>query len=203
MSNQLPIKKNGSAAKYVEQGIQQHQQFIAAFRKAKEHALNAGFFFLSAQECAEHGDFESVLLKYEEQCGRSTIYRYIDFAKEVLEWARLEAGKDATADQLLTAGRSMVLQSPRGYIALCRQLSLMRKFGEYDEVKYKTKKLLGESKQLAFTFEELTAHLKVYTTDFQLTLPEGKDETTALTELETELETALTNIRQRKATINV
>ena len=202
MSN-LPIKKNGSAAKYVEQGIQQHQQFIAAFRKAKEHALNAGFFFLSAQECAEHGDFESVLLKYEEQCGRSTIYRYIDFAKEVLEWARLEAGKDATADQLLTAGRSMVLQSPRGYIALCRQLSLMRKFGEYDEVKYKTKKLLGESKQLAFTFEELTAHLKVYTTDFKLELPEGKDEAAALDELEAELENALASVRSRKNTINV
>jgi len=202
MSN-LPIKKNLSTAKYIEQGIAQHQQFVAAFRKAKESALNAGFFFLAAQEAADHGDFESVLLKYEEQCSKTTIYRYIDFAKEVIEAVRATLSASATAEELLAAGKAMVLQSPKGYIALCRQLQLMRKFGEYDKVKYKTRKVLGDGKQIEFSFDELAAHIKVFTTDFRITLPEGKDEATALTELETELEAALTNVRQRKNTISI
>ena len=195
MSN-LPIKKNLSAAKYVEHGIQQHQQFVAAFRKAKEHALAAGFLFLAAQDAAGHGDFESVLLKYEEQCSRRTIYRYIEFAHEVIEWVKLEQ-PDCPQQQLLAVAKAMVMKSPKGYIALCRQLQLMRKFGEYDEVKYKTRKLLGDGKQIEFSFEELSAHIKVFTTDFRITLPDGKDEAAALEELETELENALTNVRSR------
>ena len=200
--NSLPIKKNISAAKYIEQALREHQQFILAFKKCKEHALNAGFFFLAAQAAAEHGDFNAVLLKYSELVAERTVYRYIEFANEVMAWVKLE-NPEANADTALKLAKEMVMQSPKGYIALCRQLQLMRKFGEYDEVKYKTRKLLGDGKQIEFSFDELAAHIKVFTTDFRITLPEGKDEATALTELETELEAALTNVRARKSTINI
>lgn len=195
--NTLPIKKNLSAAKYIEQALREHQQFIAMFKKCKEHALNAGFFFLAAQEAAEHGDFGAVLMKYSDLVSDRTVYRYIEFAKEVLEWVRLE-NPEATSDEALKLAKEMVMKSPKGYIALCRQLQLMRKFGEYDEVKYRTRKLLGDGKQIEFSFEELTAHISVFKSDFRLVLPEGKDEIEALNELEVNLMSALDNVRERK-----
>ena len=121
----------------------------------------------------------------------------------MIEWVKAEQPQIEGMENILAAGIKMVLQSPKGYVALFRQLGEMRKFGEYDEVKYRTRKLLGDGKQLSFSFDELSAHIKVFATDFKLELPEGKDEATALTELETELETALASVRQRKNTIAI
>lgn len=203
MSTTLAPTKNAAADKWIIKSIEQHQNFAINFQKAKECALNAGFFLLQAQAAAEPGDWMPLIERHADKISQTTVYRYIAFATEVTEWVKAEF--PGIKDNLVhAAAMKMVLKSPKGYIALCRQLELMRKFGEYDEVKYRAKKMLGDSKQIEFSFDELSAHLNVFTQDFRLTLPEGKDEAEALTELETQLEQALASVRARRsATIEV
>ena len=50
--NTLPIKKNLTAAKYIDQALKEHHMAVQAFRNCKEHALKCGFFFKAAQESA-------------------------------------------------------------------------------------------------------------------------------------------------------
>ena len=202
MSN-IPATKNNISVRYIEQALKTHAAAVQHFRNCKEAVLKCGFFFREARNACYHGDFGAVLLKYEDQISKTSVYKYIDFADEVEAWVKAENPQIEGMENILAAGIKLVLQSPKGYIALWRQLGEMRKFGEYDEVKYRTRKLLGDGKQLSFSFAELTAHISVFKTDFKLELPEGKDEVTALTELETELETALQNVRQRKNTITI
>jgi hypothetical protein len=197
----LPTK-NVAADKWIQKAIEQHQLFAVNFQKAKECALNAGFFFLQAQTAADHGDFGALIERYKDKISSRTVYRYIEFAAEVIEWVKAEY-PGITNDKVAAIAMKMVLKSPKGYIALCRQLELMRKFGEYDEVKYRSKKLLGDGKpQLEFSFDELSASVDVFSKigqeNFFLKFPEGKDETEALGELEAKLETALARVREIK-----
>jgi len=56
----------------------------------------------------------------------------------------------------------MVMQSPKGFVALCRELKLMRKFGEYDSVAYALSKQGRENRERQlelFSYEECTNHL--------------------------------------------
>ena len=136
--NSLQPTKNLAADKWIQKALEQHQQFAANFQRAKECALNAGFFFLQAQNSAAHGDFGALIERYSEKISSRTVYRYIEFASEVIEWVKAEFPGIAN-NKIPAAAMKMVLKSPKGYVALCRQLELMRKFGEYDEVKYRTK----------------------------------------------------------------
>jgi hypothetical protein len=199
----LPATKNQAAAKWIEQGIKQHELFRRAFQTAKEHAFNAGIFFWSAQQSAQEGDWQLLLGAFEAQISERTVYRYIAFATEVMEWVKAEHPQIKDLEKLRAAGSAMVLKSPKGYIALCRQLELMRKFGEYDEVKYKTKKLLGAGQpQLEFSFAELTATIDVLThfgdDNYSFKYAEGADEAATLDEVERKLETALARVRMIK-----
>ncbi len=205
MSN-LITKKHSAVGKWIQQAITQHEAFYSGFNKLKEHALNAGIFFLSAQQASEHGEFESELIACEGKISRTTVYRYIAFANEVLEWTKAENPKLTSMDDLRKAAVKIVLQSPKGYIALCRQLSLMRKFGEYDEVKYKAKKLLGQG-QIEFNFADLATSVEQLThfgdANYTFKYPEGVDETEFINTVELKLEAALSTIRRLKKTQTV
>lgn len=198
MSN-LPTKNN-VCARYIEQALKEHAAAVQAFRNCKERVLKCGFFFREAQANCNHGDFGAVLLKYEDQISKSSVYKYIDFANEVEAWVKAENPKLEGMQHILAAGIKMVLQSPKGYIALFRQLGEMRKFGEYDEVKYRAKKMLGESKQLSFSFELLASEFSRYAeNDFTVTVPEGKDEAEAYEELACKLEATAAKLRAKAA----
>ena len=200
------LAKKGNVGKWIEQAIVQHESFVAGFQKLKEHALNAGIFFLTAQQIAEHGDWEMELLAHQEKVSRTTVYRYIAFANEVLEWTKVEHPKLTSMEDLRKAAVKIVLQSPKGYIALCRQLSLMRKFGEYDEVKYKAKKLLGQG-LIEFNFADLATSVEQLThfgdTNYTFKFPEGVDEAEYISTVELKLEAALSTIRRIKKTQTV
>jgi len=79
----------------------------------------------------------------------------------------------------------------------------MRKFGEYDEVKYKSKKLLGNGVgQIEFDFDKLAASVEVLThfgdKNYAFKYPEGADEYQYINDVETKLEAALKRVREIK-----
>ena len=194
----------GAADKWMLEGVREHEQFQRAFQSAKEHALNAGIFFQSAQANFEHGEWDNFIAGYSHKISRATIYRYLQFAQEVLEWAKSENPKLVGMEKLSAAAREMVLQSPKGLVALCRELKLMRKFGEYDEVKYRARKLLGDGgAQIEFEFEAAEKTLQMLCDPkVHFKFPEGTDEAVALTELQGTLKSASLRVSSRLRELN-
>ena len=182
------------------EGIRLHENFRRAFDAAKEAAFRAGIYFMQAQASAERGEWLPFIEKYKPQISQTTVYRYIAFSEEILEWVKAENPKLVGQDKLIAVALKMVLRSPKGYIALCRQLELMRKFGEYDEVKYRMKKL--GTKQMEFEFADLAMSIDHLThlgdAHYNFKFPPGQDEAEFIEQVETKLETALKRVRAMK-----
>jgi len=194
MSNAIAITE-----KYIQQGLVEHAAFNKDFTSAKRHALNAGFYFLSAQQTS--ADFEAVIERHNDKIARRSVYRYMEFAKEALEWAAAEHAKFAKdTGKLLVFAQDMVMKSPKGYISLCRELGHMRKFGQYDEVKYRERKL--GAGQIEFDFAKLTPVLdqlaRFGDENVTFNYPEGVDTVEYIAEVETKLEAALKRVREIK-----
>lgn len=192
-----------TAIKWMLEGIREHELFQRAFLSAKEHALNAGIFFLSAMDRLGDGDWGLFLEGYSHKIPKRTVQRYVEFASEVLEWAKAQNPKLIGMEKLAEVAREMVLQSPKGLVALCRELKLMRKFGEYDEVKYRKQKLIGNSQQqFEFTFESIVVSLDVLThfgdSNYTFNYPKGVDEVEFMSQVEAKLEVALARVREIK-----
>lgn len=191
-----------TASKWMSQGIAESERCRKSFEQTKVSAMNAGVAFIKARSELPEGAFAEFVGTFEPKITRTTVYRYIQFVESALEWTceQNPALKDKPAE-LLKAAYKVVLQSPKPFIALMRQLGEMRKFGEYDAVKYATRKL-GNPEQIEFTFStvfsavDTLAHLG--DENYQINYPEGKEPLEALTELETKLEHALERVRQIK-----
>lgn len=186
----------------MQQGITESRRCRDAFEETKIRALNAGVFFIKARAEVGEGEFNNLILRYEErqEIGRSTVYRYIQFTEGALEWAAAEHPELRNkADALLKAAYKVVLQSPKAFVALMRQLGEMRKFGEYDSVKYATRKL-GSPTQIEFHFDkvfgavDLLSHLG--DANYQICFPTDKDETEALKELRDKLRAGVERLDQ-------
>lgn len=182
-------------------GLAEHAEFVKAFHKAKAHAFRAGWFFLKAQIEITEGDWTDYLASYSDKVSATTVYRYMAFAHEATKWAEA-VYPNLTGDALTKAALELAMQSPKGYIALCRQLELMRKFGEYDAVKYAQKRIVGDSNQVEFKFVSSITTLDMLTkigdADFNLVFPDDRKPAECLTELESKLETALEKVRAMK-----
>jgi hypothetical protein len=185
---------NKTASGFMDEGIKKHIDFKRLWVSSKEAAIDAGYYFYRARNEVGDGNFSEFLLCYEKKIARTTVYRYVEFVGEVLAWAANDSPQlIGKTEALIKRGKELVMQSPKGYIALCRQLEVMRKFGEYDEVKYAKKKLAGTS-QIEFDFLDVCEALDVITqlgkSDVVWKLPEGKQTPEALRELKTKLDTA-------------
>jgi hypothetical protein len=72
-------------------------------------------------------------------------------------------------ERISAAARAMVMDSPKGLVALCRELKLMRRFGEYDAVKYRSKQIKG-NQQMEFNYSDAADTLQLLCSD-QVELP--------------------------------
>ena len=171
-----------TANKWMQQGIAESNRCRESFEQTKIRALNAGVFFIKARTEVGDGEFSIFVARYEDrgETTRTTVYRYIQFTECALEWAAAQHPElKNKPEALLKAAYKVVLQSPKPFVALMRQLGEMRKFGEYDSVKYATRKLNNGS-QLQFKFDELLApldHLAHFGEDnYTFIFPDGVDE---------------------------
>jgi hypothetical protein len=182
------VSKITTATKWMQQGITESHNVRKTFAQTKVHAMNAGVFFIKARKELEGtGDFNDFLATFEQNISRPTVYRYIQFTEEALAWVQSQNPSEKNPEALLKLAYKAVLQSPKPFVALMRQLGEMRKFGEYDAVKYATKKLGTGPQQIEFEFDkvfsavDLLAHIG--DESCVVKYPEGKDETEALREL--------------------
>jgi hypothetical protein len=185
------------ADKWMQQALAESAKMRHAWQQTKLAALNAGLFFFNARAAVE-GDFNEYLACYEDKISRTSVYRWIQFYESALEWAAQEKPSLKSKPALLLEyARKMVMQSPKPFVALMRQLGEMRKFGEYDSVKYAAQKRLSNGSQLQFEFDfsqaasALDLLMHVSEPNFIFKVPEGKTETEAARELQGKLTAAL------------
>lgn len=177
--------------RWIAEGIRAAKEFEGHWISAKLAAMNAGFWFIKAR--AASGERFGDLLAA--ACGDAgfvprTAYRYMELAEAALAWAEQELG-DVSADKLQDHARQAVMQSPREFVALLREGGFMRKFGEYDAVKYNRLKN-KQPHQLTFSFrvadEQLDALTETPDLD-QLAVP-------SLTSLHTKLTRGLARVEE-------
>jgi hypothetical protein len=180
------MKPIANVHKWIERGIAESENCRKSFKQTKIHAMNAGMAFSKAREALD-GEFVAYLAKYEHVVSKTSVYRYMEFFETALAWAADQnPALKNKQDDWIKAAYDVVLQSPKPFIALMRQLGEMRKFGEYDSVKYATKKLGAGNTQIEFAFDDLLApldHLAHFGDDnYTFKYPEGRDETEVLDE---------------------
>lgn len=197
------LATNETAIRWMDEGIKQAQMGRASFLKYKECTLNAAFFFFSARQSLPDGAWGEFLIGYDHKIAARTVRFYVQVAEAAIEWVKKKSPGITGVEKIMKAAKEMALQSPKPFVALLREEGFMRKFGEYDSVKYATTKRLGNGgSQIEFEFTAVASSLDLLThlgdENYQFIYPEDKNTTEALAELETKLETALTRVRTIK-----
>ena len=195
------MKPEQQSHQWFSKGVAKHVEFNRQFKLTRQAGIDAAFFFLQARACIEHGDWSQFLELQAEKISPRQVRFYIQLAEEAIQWVQREKPAIKKVSELHLAAREMVMQSPKGLVALCRELGHMRKFGEYDEVKYAQRKL-GHSGQIEFDFAKVIGPLDVLChfgdENYNFNYPEGVDTVQFMTEVETKLEAALARVRQIK-----
>jgi hypothetical protein len=186
------------AERWFAAGVKENQQFLESWKRARAHAINAGFYFVKAQSVCPEGEWEIFLAAREDQIKRRTVYFYMQLASAALDWARTEQPKLAGPKLQAFAVKQVMLMSPKPLVALLRDLRELRPFGEYDAVKYAQRKNgLG---QIEFQFDAVIKPLDMLThfgePGYEFIYPEGVDEVQYIGEVKAKLRAALARVEE-------
>jgi hypothetical protein len=184
-------------------GIEQASLARRAFRQLNLHMLNAGVAFIRARDAAT--DFAALVESYQSQISRASVYRYMAYAEAIIAQAAASKPELKDTDQLLEYARDMVIQSPRPLVAVLRADGALRKFGEYDSVRYQRKKL-GIPKPIVLRWATVMDHLDALARigedhSVRVAVPDGTDERESLRVLRDRLQAALAALDQHLSTI--
>lgn len=185
-------------------GIEQANLARRTFRQLNLHMLNAGVAFIRARDAAT--DFAALVESYKSQISRASVYRYMAYAEAILAQAT-EARPDlaGSTDRILEYARDMVIQSPRPLVAVLRADGALRKFGEYDAVRYQRRKL-GMPRPIVIRWpaimDHLDALLRISDQSVRLAVPDGTTERESLRVLRDRLQSALHALDQHLSTMD-
>ena len=149
---QKPIR---DADELVLDAVELHEQCRKSLRAAKDFAFACGMKLLAAQKTL--GDdvaFGEFLLEYEKKIPRSTCYRYMRFARDMMEWAQLENPRLKKIQAIQIHAKDMVMQSAVGFLELCREAAqILRPLegGGHRSEKWQEGKAHGQ--QIYFNFD--------------------------------------------------
>jgi len=191
--------------RHFQAGLEAAKSARGHFRKSWEAMLDAGVYFRQAQETAPDGTFLLMCDQHIATISRRSIYRYIEHAETVLAAAaadRPDLKDDVRA--LLAHAKTMLVQSPKSMVALLRECGEMRKFGEYDAVRYQIRQA---DPQIRINWSRTVGWIdrlsNLSTGQIILDLPDGKQPDEALQELETKLTTALESVRAARTSSTI
>ena len=206
------------AQKWFEQGLATHGEAKVALQSLKEKALLAGWFFLQARRACPHGEWGDFIAS-QKAISERTIRGYTTFAEDAIVSVLgankkfsdqqlkeyIPNDKEVADPKLIEAAKHAVMHSSIGFVELCRELSLFRKFGEYDAVKSAAAKARaakdGQPVQITFDFGVAMAglrHMALIDSVAPEQLPKEK-----LPEIRDQLQSALTKVEARMREITL
>lgn len=109
---------------FVAQALDLHVEFAGLVREAKEKAFDVGLNFMKAQQNLAKGEtFEALITPFIESghISRRSVFSYVRFTKNMMEWARLEDPRLKREDAVVAAGRQLVMQSASDFLELMRE----------------------------------------------------------------------------------
>jgi len=137
----------------MQEGLKSHTSFLDHQSRAINHAMQAGWCFLQARACLGHGGWSDWCAGYKDQISGRTIRRYMLFTSRAMERvAQKNPALVEDEEELYRTTKEAVLLSPKELVEVCREVGLMRKFGEYDAMKYRQRKIEKGPAQLEFDF---------------------------------------------------
>lgn len=208
---------NAKPAALFEQGLKSHNLTGDLLHQAKNAALLAGWFFIQSRNTCEHGEWLDLLKEFEAKISERTVRRYILFTEDALVSVIAEKRKltdeqvkayqlthrELADTTLRDAAGEVVIQSAANFTELARELRLFRKFGEYDSVQHAAataRAAKAAPRQIEFNWDLALGGLQSLKAIERV--PVDKLDTAKLTQLETELETALAKVREAKANLH-
>jgi hypothetical protein len=195
--------KTNSAQKYFDAGLSESEKFVGAWRRAKGHVADAGFFFTKSRDACPQGEWVMLMNLNAARIKPRTVQFYIQVFEAAVTWVK-ELKPETPAGKIRDAAREIMMLSPKPLIALLRDLRELRPFGEYDSVKYAQRKSIGDD-QLELDFSKVISSFDALDhlgeANFHLIIPAGTTEEKALDELDLRLTRALDKIRIRKAAL--
>lgn len=194
------MKPEAKATALFNLGVDKARAFDRGMKQVRRDGIDAAFAFMQARELVGHGDWGMFCEAHSEDISPRAVRFWCQLAEEAIAWVRQAKPELKLVSEIQSAARDLVMQSPKPLIALCRELGHMRKFGEYDAVKYATKKLASSSSQIEFDFDkvfsavDLLAHIGE--DNYVIKYPENKDETEALRELRDKMAASVKRLDQ-------
>lgn len=181
------MKLEQQVAHWFAEGVKKSREFDRSLKNTRQVAMDAAFHFRRARELCAHGQWEEFCEFHLSEISPRTVRFWCQLAEEAIEWVKKSGVPCKTIAEVHAAARDMVMQSPKPLVALCRELGHLRKFGEYDEIKYAQRKLgAGSPAQFEFEFSDLLApldHLCHFGEDnYVFKFPAGVDEQAFLDE---------------------
>jgi hypothetical protein len=196
------VKDQAKAIALFKIGLDKARKFDRDMKQLRRDGIDAAFSFMAARELVAQGEWGLFCEVHAENISPRQIRFWCQLGEEAIAWVRSSNPKLNTVSEIQAAARDLVMQSPKPLIALCRELGHMRKFGEYDAIRYATKKLGGGTAQIEFKFDELLApldHLAHFGEDkFTFTYPAGRDEAEVLDEAITKTRAVLERLEHVK-----
>ena len=209
------LLSNNPAIKWLDLGLESHNQGILDFLSSKKRIFTAGKCFAAAR--AQFGDrdgWEDVVKCWiasrtpkgsKPSLSFRSVQAYIKFFTDLIEWAKAEK-PNATANELEDIAVKMAIDTPGSYMQVLRSINLLRDPFGYDADKYQRNKVQNSLGQIEFDFDKVASSLdvltKIGTDNFVFKLPENKTEAVTLTELKAKLEAALKQIESKLADSN-
>lgn len=195
------MKLESKAHGFFNEALKKNDAFIRGMKQVRRDLVDAAFYFLQARQCFEHGEWGTFCAMYKDRISDRTIRSYCQMAEAAIEWVREAQPALKSVIEIQAAAREIMLQSPKQLVGICREVGFMRKFGEYDAVKYQQKRI-GNGNQIEFNFEQVVSSLDVLThfgdSNYSFVYPDGKDEVEFMGEVEAKLEAALRRVREIK-----
>ena len=192
------MKPESKAHAFFLEAIKKHAAFERGLKQIRADAMDAAFMFVQSRELIPHGEWGAYLELHAERIAPRTVRFYINLAEQAIAWAKDDAPRLKTISEVHAHARNMVMQSPKPLVALCRELGFMRKFGEYDAVKYRERRA-GLAAQIEFNFDHVFSAVDMLShlgdENFSIVYADDQDSEQALGQLETKLETALARVR--------
>lgn len=182
-------------------GIEKAKAFDRNMKQLRRDGIDAAFAFQQAREVTPAGEWGMFCEIHSEEITPRTVRFWCALADEAIAWVQESSPQLKTIAEVQAAARDLVMQSPKPLIALCRELGHMRKFGEYDAIKYATKKLSNGSSQIEFHFNDLLApldHLAHFGEDNYTFNYAGRDEQEVLDEAIAKTRTVLNRLEHVK-----
>jgi hypothetical protein len=189
------VMKSAQAVNAFERAVVEHENLMVLSKSVAERAFNCGSLFLQAKDELGHGEWATYVDQYADRVVYSTIRKYMGFFAKRMELAAMQNPQITNRQELESIAWGKLAESGKSLAELLREVNDVKQLAN-GEAETTTRTRSTGATQLSFHFEQLGRELSAIEIDPVRTL--SRLAPASLDTLETQLTTALQNVRSAK-----